>query len=130
MIQVLRRRARAVLPHVETGRVYSGWPVGLRDGAILALLAAGLTTEEICGLRASAITMDRGGLVVKVHRDGVTWHAVMPPDLGARLLAWITERRLWGDPMLVFSRRRGGQLSADAVYQILFRYQQQKRTRR
>lgn len=125
-----RRRARAALPHVEPGRVYSGWPVGLRDSAVLALLAAGLTTEEICGLRASSITMDRGELVVKVHRDGVTWHAAMPPDLGARLLAWITERRLWGDPMPVFSRRRGGQLSADAVYQILFRYQQQKRTRR
>ena len=129
-MQFRRRRARAALPHVELGRVYSGWPVGLRDGAILALLAAGLTTEEICGLRASSITMDRGGLVVKVRRDGVTWHAAMPPDLGARLLAWITERRLWGDPMPVFSRRRGGQLSADAVYQILFRYQPQKRTRR
>lgn len=124
------RRARAALPHVELDRMRSGWPVGLRDGAILALLAAGLTTEEICGLRASAITMDRGDLVVTVHRDGVTWRAAMPPDLGARLLAWLTERRLWGDPVPVFSGFRGGQLSRNALNQACFRYWRLLRTRR
>ena len=124
------RRARAALPYVEPDRMHCGWPVGLRDGAILALLAAGLTAEEICDLRASAITMDRGDLVVKVHRDGVTWSAAMPSDLGARLLAWLTERRLWGDPVAVFSGLRGGQISRAALNQLVYRYLRLLRMRR
>jgi site-specific recombinase XerC len=124
------QRARAALPHVEPDRVRSGWPVGLRDGAILALLAAGLTSEEICELRASSITMDRGNLMVTIRRHGVTWKAELPSDLGARLLAWLTERRQWADSMPVFSGPQGGQLSRTALNQILFRYWQQWRTHR
>jgi integrase len=129
-MQIRPRRARVALSQVELGRVHSGWPVGLRDGAILALLAVGLSTEEICDLRASAITMERDRLLVTVHRYGAPWCVTLPPDLGARLLAWLTERRLWADPVPVFIGRRGRRLSSAAVYQVLFRYRRQKRTRR
>lgn len=122
-------RARAVLPRVDPARLYSGRPVGLRDGALLALLAAGLNAKEICGLQASAITMVRGSLLVTVRRHGVTWRAMLPPDLGARLLAWLTERRLWADPKPVFTGRQG-KLSPATVHQVLYRYQQRKRARR
>ncbi|HEX2223280.1 MAG TPA: helix-turn-helix domain-containing protein [Thermoanaerobaculia bacterium] len=61
-------------------------------------MAAGLSAHEIADLHVTAITMDRGHLLVTVHRHGVTWNAVLPTDLGARLLAWITERRPLGRP--------------------------------
>jgi integrase len=121
-------RARAVLSRVDPTRLRSGWPVGLRDGALLALVAAGLSAEEICGLHASSITMDRGNLLVAVRRHGVTWTAVLPIDLGARLLAWLTERRLWADPTPVFTGPQG-KLSPMAIHQVLHRYRQQKRAR-
>lgn len=122
-------RARAVLPRVDPTRLISGWPVGLRDGALVALVAAGLSAEEICGLLASAITMDRGNLLITVRRHGVLWKAVLPTDLGARLLAWLTESRLWADPKPVFTGPQG-KLSPMAVHQVLYRYQQRKRVRR
>jgi site-specific recombinase XerC len=121
-------RARAVLSRVDPTRLRSGRPVGLRDGALVALVAAGLNAEEICGLLASSITMDRGNLLVAVRRHGVTWRAVLPTDLGARLLAWLTERRLWADPAPVFTGPRGN-LSPMAVHQVLHRYRRQQRAR-
>jgi integrase len=122
-------RARAVLPRVDPARLLLGWPVGLRDGALLALVAAGLSAEEICGLHASAITMDRGNLLITIRRHGVTWRVVLPTDLGARLLAWLTESRLWADPKPVFTGPQGS-LSPMAIHQVLYRYQQRKRPRR
>jgi site-specific recombinase XerC len=103
--------------------------VGLRDGALLALLAAGLNAREIAGLQASAITMERGRLLVTVRRHGVDWHAALPTDLGARLLAWLTERRIWGEAVPVFAGRHG-RLSPVAVYQITHRYRRERRNRR
>jgi hypothetical protein len=119
-------RARAVLAQVDPGRMRWGWPVGLRDGALLALLAAGFTAREISRLRASAVTMARGKkLLVGVHRHGVTWYAVMPADLGGRLLVWLTERRLWAEPTPVFSGPQGS-LSPTSIHSIVYRYQCQR----
>jgi hypothetical protein len=81
--------------------------VGLRDGALLALVAAGLSAVEIAGLKASAVTMEGCRLVVSVRRHGVTWTAVLPTDLGARLLAWLSECRLWAVPEPVFQGIQG-----------------------
>ncbi|HYG62261.1 MAG TPA: hypothetical protein VEL74_06750 [Thermoanaerobaculia bacterium] len=120
--------ARAVLARVDPTRLRSGWPVGLRDGALLALVAAGLSAEEICALHASSISMDRGNLLIAVRRHGILWKAVLPTDLGARLLAWLTERRLWADPAPVFTGPKGP-LSRVAIHQILYRYRRQKGAR-
>jgi integrase len=98
--------------------------VGLRDGALLALVATGLSAEEIAGLHASSITMDRGNLLVTVHRHGITWRAALPTDLGARLLVWLTERRLWSEPTPVITGPQGP-LSPMAIHQVLYRYRQQ-----
>lgn len=119
-------RARAVLARVDPARLYSGVPVGLRDGALLALLAAGLTAEEISGLRASAVTMNRGNLLVAVTREGVTWYAVLPADLGGRVLVWLTESRLWaeGEPVFIGTR---GPLSPKGINAIVGRYRRQRK---
>jgi site-specific recombinase XerD len=117
-------RVRSVLPLVDPGRQRSGWPVGLRDGALLSLVAAGLSAEEIAELHASSITMDRGNLLIEIRRHGITWRAVLPMDLGARLLAWLTERRLWAVHALVITGPQGP-LSPMAIHQVLYRYRQQ-----
>jgi len=114
-------QAHAVLPQVDPGRVRSGQPLGLRDGALLALVAAGLSAVEIATLKASEVTMTGGHLLVSVNRHEVTWTVVLPTDLGARLLAWLSERRLWAVPEPVFQGIQGP-LTPIGVRKVLVRY--------
>lgn len=114
-------QARHALSRVDPARLLAGWPVGLRDGALLALTAAGLSSAEIATLQASAITMAGGQVVVTVRRRGIPWSVTLPIDLGARLLAWLTECRLWGEAEPVFRGKRGP-LDSTAVRQVLSRY--------
>lgn len=95
--------------------------MGLRDGALLALIAAGLSAVEIASLTASAITMSGGHVVVAVSRHGVTWSVALPTDLGARLLAWLSESRLWAVPEPVFRGLRGP-LTRMGICKVLERY--------
>ena len=95
--------------------------MGLRDGALLALVAAGLSAVEIAAIRASDITLTDGRLVIAVRRHGVLWSAALPTDLGARLLAWLSECRLWGVPEPVFRGRRGA-LTPIGICKVLERY--------
>jgi hypothetical protein len=113
-------RARAVLPWVDPGRVYKGQPVGLRDGAILAFLAGGLTTREVITLRASAITMQGGRVNIALERDGA-FYAVLTPDQGGRVLAWLSESRLWGSPEPVFTGPQGP-LTIQGIHHVLNRH--------
>lgn len=121
--------AHTLLPRVDPGRVRSGRAVGLRDGAVLALVAAGLTAVEIAALRATSIAMANRQVVVAIHRDGVSWHLVLPDDLGSRLLAWLTEARIWGRPEPVFHGCRGP-LTSMGIWKILDRYRDPQSRRR
>ncbi|HWM91658.1 MAG TPA: hypothetical protein VN493_12900 [Thermoanaerobaculia bacterium] len=121
--------AHTVLPRVDPGRVRSGRAVGLRDGAVLALVAAGLTAVEIAALRATAITMANRQAVVSVHRHGISWYIGLPDDLGGRLLAWLAEARIWGLPEPVFEGCRGP-LTAMGIWKILDRYRNPQSRRR
>jgi len=116
-------QAHALLPQIDPGRLRFGWAVGLRDGALLALVAAGLSAVEIAALKASEITVQGGHVVVSVQRHEVTWSATLPIDLGARLLAWISECRLWSEPVPVFRGARGP-LTHDGIRKVLDRYRQ------
>jgi integrase len=115
-------RARTLLPRVDPARLRGGWPVGLRDGAVLALLSAGLSAEEVLALRASCVLSNRGKLWVKLRRHGIPWFVVLPPDLGGRLLVWVTDRKLWATPELVFAGPEGP-LTPTGIYMILSRYE-------
>ncbi len=121
--------ARVHLARVNPGRTRWGWPVGLRDGALLALVAAGLSAAEISRLRATSITMERGRLVVAVLRRGTVLPITLPMDLGARLLAWLSDRRLWGADAPVFTGPRGRPISLDGLYTVLRRYRRRRRDR-
>jgi hypothetical protein len=114
--------AYQLLPRVDPGRLLAGRAVGLRDGALLALIAAGLTSIEISNLQATAFKMIDGQVQVSIQRQDITWSATLPTALGARLLAWISECRLWGETVLVFTGSRGGPLTLGGVGQVLYRY--------
>jgi hypothetical protein len=122
-------QAHTLLPRVDPGRVRSGRAVGLRDGAVLALVAAGLTAVEIAALRATAIAIANHRAVVSVHRHGISWSIVLPDDLGGRLLAWLTEARIWGLPEPVFHGCRGP-LTSMGIWKILDRYRDSQNRRR
>ena len=113
--------AHELLGRIDPGRVRSGQAIGLRDGALLSLVAAGLSAVEIATLRASAVTMTNGKLLVAVRRHGLTWFVVLPTDLGARLIAWLTECRLWAVPEPVFRGSRGP-LTSMGICKVLERY--------
>jgi hypothetical protein len=115
------KTAHAHLPQVDPGRVYAGRPIGLRDGALLALLAAGFKPAEISAMRASDVTMAGGRVLATVLRDEVPIAITLPPDLGARLLAWITESRLWAAETHLFTSPRGP-LNRKGVCKVFHRY--------
>jgi len=123
------KEAHILLPRVDPGRVRSGRAVGLRDGAVLALVAAGLTAVEIAALRATAITMANRQALVSVHRHGISWSVLLPGDHGSRLLAWLTEARIWGLPEPVFYGCRGP-LTSMGIWKILNRYRDPQDRRR
>ena len=123
------KEAHILLPRVDPGRMRSGRAVGLRDGAVLALVAAGLTAVEIAALRATAITMANHKAVVSVHRHGTSWSIVLPDELGGRLLAWLTEARIWGLRESVFHGCRGP-LTSMGIWKILDRYRDPQSRRR
>ena len=77
-------------PARRSGRLCSA--LGLRDGALLALIAAGLSAVEIAALKSSAVTLHGGRVVVSVCRHGVTWSAVRSPRT-ASVLDRRTRRR-------------------------------------
>ena len=129
MPRIRPEQARALLPQIDPGRVRCGQPLGLRDGALLTLIAAGLSSDEIADLKASAITMAGGRLVVTVRRHGVTWSAILSVDLGSRVLAWLSERRLWAVPEPVF-RGQDGPLTPIGIRKVLVRYRRALRRRR
>jgi integrase len=122
-------RARTLLFGIDHTPLRSRRRVGLRQGALLALIAVGLTAHEIAALQASSITLEGGQLLITLLRHGVTWKALLPSDLGVRLLAWIIERRLWGEPAPVFTGNQGRRLSPAAIYLILHRQRRAKRSR-
>jgi site-specific recombinase XerD len=121
--------ARALMLRADPGHVWGDWPVGLRDSAVLALLAAGLSAAEISHLKASAITMGRGNLLVRLKRRGVRHPFPLPVDLGARVLAWLSDRRLWATAARVFDSP-WGPLTANNVHQLLYRYRHPKPPKR
>ncbi|HSN87099.1 MAG TPA: hypothetical protein VL025_10095 [Thermoanaerobaculia bacterium] len=118
-------QARALLPYVDAARWRGNFPVGLRDGALLSLIAAGLTAEEIAVLRATAITLEGGRLHVTIDRFGMVYIIILTPDMASRLLAWVTERRLWSTDELVLSSPEGP-ITPNGIWLVLHRYRQEK----
>lgn len=114
--------AYTLLPRVDPGRVRSGRAVGLRDGAVLALIAAGFSTVEIAAFQASAIKMENQRVVVLCNRGGDTpWFVTLSTNLGARLIAWLTEAQIWGRPEPLFRGCRGP-LTSMGIWKIFERH--------
>jgi len=118
-------QARAAMLQVNPARLRAGRPIGLRDGALLALAAAGLSAAEISRLQASDLTMDRGRVVVTFQRRGAPLSITLPMDLGARVLTWLSELRLWAVPVPLFTGPNG-QHSPRGISAVLDRYRSTK----
>lgn len=119
--------AHRLLPRVDPGRVRSGRAVGLRDGALIALVAGGMTAVEIVAVRAMDITMTKGQVLVAIHGYG-TRSIVLPTDLGASLLAWLSEchHRDKTEPLF---RGPCGPLTLMGIYKILHRHRDAEKHR-
>jgi hypothetical protein len=125
------KEAFALLLRVDRSRVRSGRAVGLRDGAVLTLVASGLSTVQIAALRAADVTIEMGRVVVLCSSPDVTWQFLLPIRLGDRLLAWIREAKIQNLPVPLFQGCRGP-LTAMGVWKIIDRYRnpQPRRGRR
>jgi hypothetical protein len=115
------KSAHAALAQVDPGRMYKGYPVGCRDGAVLALLAAGFSAAEISRLPGTHITKAGTRIVITVRRRGVYLSSRLPVALGLPVAAWMTERRLWSTGTPAFAGPLGP-LSPRGVCKILERY--------
>ena len=120
-MRLIPRKALAAIERVDPGKVRDGVPVGLRDGAILALVAAGLSAGEIARLQAKAFRMRRGRLILARPGDGLIWYAALPDAISARIVLWLSECRLWDQPEPVFKGARGP-LSARGVSKVFNLY--------
>jgi integrase len=127
----LEEQAERLLRFVDPGHVVGDQPLGLRDGALLAVLAAGVTPAEAAQLRASDITLDHGILRVRLPRPRSRKPVFLslPTPLGARLLAWLSDRRLWGSEQPVFPCVHGP-LTQEGIYTLLRRYRRLQRGKR
>jgi site-specific recombinase XerD len=119
-------RARSALGSIDPSRRRAGWPVGLRDGALVALVAAGLSAVEISRLQASAIHMDGGRVAIDLTRDDIELTMRLPQYLGSRLLAWLRESRLWAESTPVLTGPRGP-LTPTGIHNVLSRYRTRSR---
>jgi DNA-binding CsgD family transcriptional regulator len=114
--------ALAVLSRLDADRRRgSSRPLSVRDGALLALAAIGLSSSEIAALSAAAVTMAAGRVVVTVQRRGGPWSRVLRPALARRLVDWLTENRLWAEAERVFSSEKGA-LTSGAIRKVLARH--------
>ena len=121
------KHALALLPLVDPSRVRNGRAVGLRDGAILALAAAGLIPLEIAALPASAILTEGHRVVLSVERCGMQCLILLKGELGGRLTTWLTEARLWGSSETLFRGSRGP-LTPMGIWKIIERYRSLEET--
>ena len=125
-------RAAAALADVDPGRVRGGFAVGLRDGALLALLASGVTCAEAARLscRAIAIEARTGRVVVTVTRGGWLCRRWLDPAFSAHVVTWLSEIRGYGErrPLLVDGQQRP--LTRVGLNAILARYRERHGARR
>ncbi len=106
----------------DPGRVIGPLAVGLRDAAILALVAAGLSAAEIERLQAAAVRTVHGHVIVMASLpNGRQSPTELDRHQGARVLAWISDQRLEGEVPL-FPAQKGEHLTREGVCKVVRRY--------
>ena len=121
LMSIKPNEAYTLLTRIDPGRVRSGRAVGLRDGAILALVAAGFTTIQIVALPASAVSREGRRVVLSFVRYDIPRQVIVTTEIGNRLAAWLTEAKLWGSPEPLFRGCRGP-LTPMGIWKIINRY--------
>lgn len=92
---------------IDLGRERGGISLGLRDGALFALLAAGLGFTDIASLKCDAIRQDSSGrLRIRAQKGPWECTLLLGEAESARVLAWIMELRAWGTGLALFGPSR------------------------
>jgi hypothetical protein len=121
--------AAEALPCVDLGRVRGRLAVGLRDGALLALLARGLTCAETALLLCDQVTLvERTGQArLTTRRPPWRCELLLNPVQSAFLVAWLSEIRGYGEPRPLFFDDANRPLTRGGVNAILLRYHRRHR---
>ncbi len=85
--------ATQALSSLDPFRVRGRFAVGLRDAALLALLARGLTCPEVAALHCDQVTiLERTGHArIITRRPPWRCELILNPDQSAFLVAWLSE---------------------------------------
>ena len=97
--------AAEALSSIDPGRVRGRLAVGLRDAALLALLARGLTCAEVAPLLCDQVTIvERTGQArITTRRPPWRCELVLDPIQSAHLVAWLSEIRGYSERRPLFS---------------------------
>lgn len=121
--------AAEALACVDLGRVRGRLAVGLRDGALLALLARGLTCAETALLLCDQVTLvERTGQArLTTRRPPWRCELLLTPAQSAHLVAWLSDIRGYGEHRPLFFDDAHRPLTRGGVNAILLRYRRQRR---
>jgi hypothetical protein len=121
--------AAEALPGINPGRVRGRLAVGLRDGALLALLARGLTCAEVALLLCDQVTIvERTGQVrLTARRPPWRCELILDPIQSAHMVAWLSEIRGYGEHRPLFCDDAQRPLTRGGVNAILLRYHRRHR---
>ena len=114
------------LTEVEMGQLVAGYeprrPIDARDMAIcLTFLATGIRASELTGLLDADVHLDEEYLRVKKGKGGTSRAIVLPPEVVAALYRYRQHHRPAANDPHFFVNRYGGQLTYQALYQVLRR---------
>jgi hypothetical protein len=129
-MHIRTEQARDMLRRIDLARVRHGRPLGQRDSALLALVAAGFSGAEIAALRGSAVLVITGRVMITLPRHNRTLLAPVPGDLGVRLVAWLNSRKLWNTDLHVFTAFANKPFTGRGIAAVLHRHLSRRRSRR
>lgn len=94
--------------------------IGVRDAAIILLLwNTGFRASEVCHLLVTDINWDDREVTVRNGKNGATYEGVFDDECAQALRLHLLRRR-W-DAALLFTNKDGGQLTRNALLQLLKR---------
>ncbi len=109
---------------VDLGRVYGSLAVGLRDGALLALLASGLSCADVAALDCDQVTLLAKTSQARILARRPPWRCelLLGSQHSAYLVAWLSEIRGYNERRPLFVDEGGQRLTRGGVSAILARY--------
>jgi site-specific recombinase XerD len=116
---------RELLTRIDPRRRHGGVAIGRRDRAIVALLAANLTSAEVVELTGADVAFEGQRVVVRLRSAERVATIRLDPASSAAVSAWLIEKRLYGEPTPLFNGT-----GPSGVREIVRRHQRRQARRR